>query len=194
MDTTQKLLSSQKIVHLCKKDHFTSIYRLCNQCLGQLYRDDMKFTEKDVPDKLLQIILGLIDNPDFKHHEIYQLEAFKALIDSLLIYCGDSQKGGHSITDLASFEAAKKLVLRVIQMASTPNFFPDSINYEYFQAISKFSMKDTKIFLSDIGVEFLTSYLLQLGGFTEHTASAKIPQDLRKMLHLQKTRDSIIHF
>lgn len=106
------------------------------------------------------MILSLVENADFRHNEIYQLEAFKALIDSLLIYCGDSQRGGHSITDLSSFESVKKLVLRVISMASTPNFFPDSINYEYFQAISRFSMKDTKIFLSDIGVEFLTSYLL----------------------------------
>jgi hypothetical protein len=67
---------------------------------------------------------------------------------------------------------------------------------DYFQALMSLVGQNTEAFISIIGIEFILNFTLQhhhnVSSEASHTVSGKIQTSLKKLLHLQKTRDAVI--
>lgn len=72
---------------------------------------------------------------------------------------------------------------------------------EYFQSLVSLVGQNTEAFMSQVGVEFMINFTLNHhhsggsaagAGDHSHTVSGKIQSQLKKLLHIQKTRDAAV--
>lgn len=85
----------------------------------------------------------------------------------------------------------EQVILEQIKAASQPCNLPEKIAEDYFCSILGFLSMNTEWMLSRIGIEFVVLFGL-LHHQQNSLLSQKISQGLRKFLHCQKSRDSVI--
>lgn len=77
-----------------------------------------------------------------------------------------------SLYDLRCIKRVEAVIIGVIQSASKPLFYSDSITMEYMHALTSFIGQNTEAFMSPIGIEFILNFSLN----HHHTAGSGVGQ------------------